>query len=191
VKSTEQKCSTPTARDYFCPVSPYAVAKLCGFWMTKIYRDAYGIFAFNGILFNHESPLRGLEFVTRKVANEVAKIHLGLSKELRLGNLDAKRDWGYAPECVEYMWLMLQRKEADDYVIATGEAHSVRELVQRAFDVAGLNWYEHVKVDKSCRRIISHGFKSPKRISIIRRRNQRSCSIAKRGFNSHIRSSSY
>jgi len=134
--------------DVFHPMSPYAAAKLYGYWITRIYREAYGIFAVNGILFNHESPLRGLEFVTRKVANEVAKIYLGLSRELRLGNLDAKRDWGYAPEYVESMWLMLQQREPDDYVVATGEAHSVRELVQRAFDVVGLDWQEYVKVDK-------------------------------------------
>jgi len=134
--------------DVFHPMSPYAAAKLYGYWITKIYRDGYKIFAVNGILFNHESPLRGLEFVTRKVANEVAKISLSLSKELRLGNLDAKRDWGYAPEYVESMGLMLQQKEPDDYVIATGEAHSVKELVQKAFDTAGLDWQKHVKVDK-------------------------------------------
>jgi GDPmannose 4,6-dehydratase len=134
--------------DVFRPMSPYAAAKLYGYWVTRIYREAYGIFAVNGILFNHESPLRGLEFVTRKVSNEVAKIYLGLSKELRLGNLEAKRDWGYAPEYVEAMWLMLQQKEPDDYVIATGEAHSVRELVERAFELVGLDWRGYVKVDK-------------------------------------------
>lgn len=134
--------------DFFHPMSPYAAAKLYGYWITRTYREGYGMFALNGILFNHESPLRGLEFVTRKVGNEVAKILLGLSKELRLGNLDAERDWGYAPEYVKSMWLMLQQKEPDDYVIATGEAHSVKEFVQRAFDVVGLDWQEHVKVDK-------------------------------------------
>jgi GDPmannose 4,6-dehydratase len=134
--------------DIFRPMSPYAAAKLYGYWIVKIYRKAYKIFAVNGILFNHESPLRGLEFVTRKIANEVAKIKLGLSNELRLGNLDAKRDWGYAPEYVESMWLMLQQDEPDDYVIATGEAHSVREFVERAFEVVGLNWEDYVKVDK-------------------------------------------
>jgi GDPmannose 4,6-dehydratase len=135
-------------RDIFYPMSPYAAAKLYGYWITRIYREGYGIFAVNGILFNHESPLRGLEFVTRKVSNEVAKISLGLSRELRLGNLDAKRDWGYAPEYVESMWLMLQQNEPDEYVIATGEAHSVRELVEKAFEVVGLDWREYVKVDK-------------------------------------------
>lgn len=135
-------------KDFFHPMSPYAAAKLYGYWITKIYRGGYRIFAVNGILFNHESPLRGLEFVTRKVANEVAKISLGLGKELRLGNLNAKRDWGYAPEYVESMWLMLQQTEPDDYVIATGEAHSVKELVQKAFDVAELDWQDFVKVDK-------------------------------------------
>ena len=134
--------------DVFRPMSPYAAAKLYGYWITKVYREAYGIFAVNGILFNHESPLRGLEFVTRKVANEVAKIKLGLSKELRLGNLDAKRDWGYAPEYVESMWLMLQRDEPDDYVVATGEAHSVKEFVEKAFNTVGLDWQDYVKVDK-------------------------------------------
>jgi GDPmannose 4,6-dehydratase len=134
--------------DVFRPMSPYAAAKLYSYWITRIYREGYKIFAVNGILFNHESPLRGLEFVTRKIANEVAKIKLGLSNELRLGNLDAKRDWGYAPEYVEAMWLMLQQDEPDDYVIATGEAHSVREFVEKAFDVVGLNWEDYVKVDK-------------------------------------------
>lgn len=134
--------------DVFQPMSPYAAAKLYGYWITRIYREGYGLFAANGVLFNHESPLRGLEFVTRKIANEVAKISLGLSKELRLGNLNAKRDWGYAPEYVEAMWLMLQQKEPEDYVIATGEMHSVMEFVQKAFDTVGLNWQKHVKVDK-------------------------------------------
>jgi len=134
--------------DAFHPMSPYATAKLYGYWITKIYREGYKIFAVNGILFNHESPLRGLEFVTRKVANEVAKITHGLSKEIRLGNLDAKRDWGYAPEYVESMMLMLQQKEPDDYVVATSEAHSVKELVQKAFDIVGLDWQRYVKVDK-------------------------------------------
>ena len=132
----------------FRPASPYAAAKLYGYWITRIYREAYRMFAVNGILFNHESPLRGLEFVTRKISNAVAKIALGLEKELRLGNLDAKRDWGYAPEYVESMWLMLQQDEPDDYVIATGEAHSVREFCEIAFDVVGLDWQEYVKVDK-------------------------------------------
>jgi len=134
--------------DVFRPMSPYAAAKLYSYWITKIYREGYNIFAVNGILFNHESPLRGLEFVTRKIANEVAKIKLGLSKELRLGNLDAKRDWGYAPEYVESMWFMLQQDKPDDFVIATREAHSVREFVRNAFDVVKLNWQEYVKVDK-------------------------------------------
>jgi GDPmannose 4,6-dehydratase len=134
--------------DPFMPMSPYAAAKLYGYWITRIYREAYGIFAVNGILFNHESPLRGLEFVTRKISNEVAKIYLGLSKELRLGNIDAKRDWGYAPEYVEAMWLMLQQKEPEDYVIATGEAHSVREFVEKAFEFVDLDWHKYVKVDK-------------------------------------------
>jgi GDPmannose 4,6-dehydratase len=132
----------------FRPASPYASAKLYGYWITKIYREGYGFFATNGILFNHESPLRGLEFVTRKISNGIAKIALGLSAGLRLGNLDAKRDWGYAPEYVESMWLMLQQKEPDDYVIATNETHSVREFVEKACNIAGIDWQEHITVDK-------------------------------------------
>jgi len=138
-----QNESTP-----FQPCSPYAAAKLYAYWITRIYRDGYKIFACNGILFNHESPLRGLEFVTRKISNTVAKISLGLEKELILGNLDAKRDWGYAPEYVKSMWLILQHNKPDDYVIATGETHSVKEFVEHAFDVVGLDWQEYVKTDK-------------------------------------------
>jgi len=131
----------------FCPQSPYAAAKLYGHWMTKIYREAYGLFACNGILFNHESPLRGLEFVTRKISNGVAKIKLGLQQVLKLGDLEAMRDWGYAPEYVESMWLMLQQEEPDDYIIATNEKHSVREFVELAFEITDLDWQEHVDVD--------------------------------------------
>lgn len=138
----------------FRPASPYAAAKLFAYWITRIYRDGYGIFAVNGILFNHESPLRGLEFVTRKISNAVAKIALGLEKELRLGNLSAKRDWGYAPEYVESMWLMLQQKKPDDYVIATKEAHSVGEFVKRAFEVVNLDWRKYIKTDPRFKRII-------------------------------------
>ena len=130
------------------PASPYAAAKLYGYWITKIYREGYGIFACNGILFNHESALRGLEFVTRKVTNAVAKIVLGLEEELRLGNLEAKRDWGYAPEYVESMWLMLQQNEPDDYVVATNEAHSVKEFVEQAFRIVNLDWQKYVKADE-------------------------------------------
>lgn len=132
----------------FHPSSPYAAAKLYGYWITTTYREGYNIFACNGILFNHESPLRGLEFVTRKISNGAAKISLGLEEELRLGNLEAKRDWGYAPEYVESMWLMLQQKEPGDYVIATGETHSVREFAQMAFGLLGLDWQKYVKVDE-------------------------------------------
>jgi GDPmannose 4,6-dehydratase len=132
----------------FQPSSPYAAAKLYGYWVTKIYREGYGIFACNGILFNHESPLRGLEFVTRKISNAVAKIALGLEKKLELGNLEARRDWGYAPEYVESMWLMLQQQEPDDYVIATNEAHSVREFAEKAFSIVGLDLGKYVKVSE-------------------------------------------
>lgn len=134
-----------TETDGLSPLSPYAAAKVYAHHVTRIYRDAYGMFACNGMFFNHESPLRGLEFVTRKISNAVAKVKLGLEKELQLGNLDAKRDWGYAPEYVEAMWLMLQQKRPEDYVVATGEAYSVREFAEKAFEVAGLDWEDYVK----------------------------------------------
>lgn len=133
---------------FFCPASPYAIAKLYGYWITKVYRDGYGIFACNGILFNHESPLRGMEFVTRKITSTIARIKFGLEKELFLGNLEARRDWGYAPEYVRSMWLMLQQDKPDDYVIATGETHSVKEFLESAFNFAGLNWKKYVKINK-------------------------------------------
>ena len=136
----------------FIPNSPYAAAKLYSFHMTRVYREAYGIFACNGILFNHESPLRGLEFVTRKITNSVAKIKLGLQSELRLGNMETRRDWGFAPEYVKAMWMVMQQDRADDYVIATGETHSVREFVEEAFKAAGLNWKDYVKEDKRLHR---------------------------------------
>jgi len=123
----------------FKPVSPYGISKLYSYWMVKLYRKGYNMFAANGILFNHESPLRGLEFVTRKISNGVAKISLGLSNSLKLGNLTAKRDWGYAPEYVEGMWRILQQKNADDYVLATNETHTVREFVNEACRVAGIS----------------------------------------------------
>lgn len=123
----------------FYPRSPYAVSKLFGHWMTVNYRESYGMFACSGILFNHESPLRGIEFVTRKITHGVANIKYGRQDKIVLGNLDSKRDWGYAPEYVEGMWLMLQQSDPDDYVLATGETHSVREFLERAFEVAGFN----------------------------------------------------
>ncbi len=129
------------------PNSPYAAAKLYSYNMTRIYRASYGIFACNGILFNHESPLRGIEFVTRKISNSVAKIKLGLQTNLHLGNLDARRDWGYAPDYVRAMWLMMQQEKPDDFVIATGETHSVREFAQEAFAVLGMNWKEYIIED--------------------------------------------
>jgi GDPmannose 4,6-dehydratase len=131
----------------FYPRSPYSAAKVYAYWVTVNYRESYGIFACNGILFNHESPRRGETFVTRKVSRAVAHIKAGLQDKLYLGNLDAKRDWGYAKEYVEAMWLMLQQPEADDYVIATGETHSVREFVEEAFSYAGLDWRDHVLTD--------------------------------------------
>jgi GDPmannose 4,6-dehydratase len=131
----------------FYPRSPYGVAKVYGHYITVNYRESYNLYAVSGILFNHESPRRGLEFVTRKVTDGVAKIKLGLQKELRLGNLDARRDWGFAGDYVEAMWLMLQQDTPDDYVIATGETRTVKELVQIAFDRAGLDWEKYVKID--------------------------------------------
>ena len=131
----------------FHPRSPYGVAKVYGHYITVNYRESYDLFAVSGILFNHEAPRRGLEFVTRKVSDGVARIKLGLSDELRLGNLDAERDWGFAGDYVEAMWLMLQQDEPSDYVIATGEPHSVREFVQTAFERAGLDWEQYVVID--------------------------------------------
>jgi len=137
----------------FKPTSPYAIAKLYAYHMTRVYREAYGIFACNGILFNHESPLRGLEFVTRKITNSVARIKLGLQKKLYLGNMDSKRDWGFAPDYVEAMWMLLQKKEPMDCVIATNETHSVREFVEETFKVAGIkNWEKYVESHSQLKR---------------------------------------
>jgi GDPmannose 4,6-dehydratase len=131
----------------FYPRSPYGVAKVYGHWITVNYRESYGLYAVSGILFNHESPRRGMEFVTRKVTDGVARIKLGLSTTLRLGNLDARRDWGYAGDYVDAMWRMLQAPKPVDYVIGTGKAHSVRDLVETAFAHAGLDWNKHVVFD--------------------------------------------
>ncbi|HEY8197906.1 MAG TPA: GDP-mannose 4,6-dehydratase [Gemmatimonadales bacterium] len=131
----------------FYPRSPYGVAKVYGHWITVNYRESYNLYAVSGILFNHESPRRGIEFVTRKVTDAVARIKLGHSRELRLGNLDARRDWGYAGDYVDAMWRMLQQPTPQDYVIGTGRAHSVRELVEAAFSHVGLNWQDYVVTD--------------------------------------------
>ena len=139
--------SPQSERTPFHPRSPYAVSKVFAHWMTIQYRDAYGLFAANGILFNHESPRRGATFVTRKVTRGIAAILAGHEKKLYLGNLDARRDWGYAPEYVEAMWQMLQQSSPDDFVVATGEMHSVREFVELAFSLAGLDWHELVEID--------------------------------------------
>ena len=132
----------------FHPRSPYAVSKVAAHWYATNYREAYGMFICNGILFNHESPRRGESFVTRKVTRAAARIKEGLEKKLYLGNLDAKRDWGFAGDYVEAMWLMLAQDKPDDYVIATGETHSVRDFVERAFAAVGLDWREHVEIDR-------------------------------------------
>ena len=147
VQETPQNESTP-----FYPRSPYGVAKVYGHAITVNYRESYGLFACCGILFNHESPRRGLEFVTRKVTDGVARIKHGLQQELRLGNLEARRDWGFAGDYVQAMWLMLQQERPDDYVVATGEAHSVQQLVELAFSHAGLDWRRHVVLDPTLKR---------------------------------------
>jgi GDPmannose 4,6-dehydratase len=142
VKEIPQRETTP-----FYPRSPYGAAKVYAYWMTVNYREAYGLFACNGILFNHESPRRGETFVTRKITRAVAQIKAGMQDKLYLGNLEAERDWGYAKEYVEAMWLMLQQDSPDDYVIATGETHSVREFLEEAFSCVGLDWRDHVETD--------------------------------------------
>ena len=142
VRETPQRETTP-----FYPRSPYGAAKVYSHWMTVNYRESYGIHASNGILFNHESPRRGETFVTRKITRAAARIKAGLQENLYLGNLDAKRDWGYAPEYVEAMWLMLQQEKPDDYVIATGETHSIREFLDLSFGHAGLEWKKYVEID--------------------------------------------
>lgn len=143
VLEVPQKETTP-----FYPRSPYACAKVYAYWATVNYRESYGVYACNGILFNHESPRRGETFVTRKITRGAARIKAGLDKKLYLGNLDAKRDWGYAREYCEAMWLMLQQDQPDDYVIATGETHSVREFLEETFAYLGLNWQDHVEIDQ-------------------------------------------
>ena len=143
VQETPQNETTP-----FYPRSPYGVAKLYGHWITKNYRESYDMFACCGILFNHESERRGIEFVTRKITDGVARIHLGLEEHITLGNLDAKRDWGYAPDYVEAMWLMLQQDTPNDYVISTGKTHSIKEFLSYAFEHIGItDWNEYVKQD--------------------------------------------
>jgi GDPmannose 4,6-dehydratase len=144
VQETPQKESTP-----FYPRSPYGISKVFAYWATINYRESYDLFASNGILFNHESPRRGIEFVTRKITDGVARIYHGLDTELKLGNLDAQRDWGFAGDYVKAMWKMLQQDEPDDFVIATGEAHSVREFVDLAFREVGLDYHQYVKVDQA------------------------------------------
>jgi len=142
-EKTPQNEKTP-----FHPRSPYGVSKVAGFDLTRNYRESYGMFACSGILFNHESPRRGHEFVTRKITNSVAKIHYGLQDKLRLGNLDAKRDWGYAGDYIKAMWLMLQNERPQDFVIATGETHTVSDFVKMAFDLVGLDFKKYVTIDK-------------------------------------------
>ncbi len=153
----------------FHPRSPYGISKVAGFDLTRNYREAYNLFALSGILFNHESPRRGFEFVTRKITRGIAKIKAGISRELPIGNLEAKRDWGYAGDYIRAMWLMLQQKEPDDYVVATGEDHSVKEFVELAFNYAGLNWKDYVVINKELYRpaevnILKGNFRKAKKI---------------------------
>ncbi|TFG53651.1 MAG: GDP-mannose 4,6-dehydratase [Gemmatimonadales bacterium] len=147
VTETPQRESTP-----FYPRSPYGVAKVYGHWITVNYRESHGLYAVSGILFNHESPRRGIEFVTRKITDAVARITLGLDTEVRLGHLDARRDWGYAGDYVDAMWRILQQDEPSDYVVGTGISHSVRDVVEIAFRHVGLDWQQHVVVDPSLKR---------------------------------------
>ncbi|MEW6670460.1 MAG: GDP-mannose 4,6-dehydratase [Thermodesulfobacteriota bacterium] len=144
VRQSPQNEDTP-----FYPRSPYGISKMAGYELTRNYREGYGLFALSGILFNHESPRRGAEFVTRKISSGAAKIKLGVEKEIRLGNLEAKRDWGHARDYVRAMWLMLQQAEPDDYVVATGESHSVREFLEIAFNYVGLNYQDYLVVDEN------------------------------------------
>ncbi|MCK5491486.1 MAG: GDP-mannose 4,6-dehydratase [Candidatus Omnitrophica bacterium] len=160
-----------TEETSFYPRSPYGISKVAGFDLTRNYREAYNLFACSGILFNHESPRRGFEFVTRKITSAVAKIKMGLQKELYLGNLHAKRDWGYAGDYIKAMWLMLQQENADDYVIATNEVHSVQEFVALAFETVELDWNKYVKIDKK--------FYRPSEVNFLRG----DCSKAKKILN--------
>ena len=149
--SSEMFGATPPPQNEetpFCPRSPYGAAKVYSYWMTRNYREAYGMFAVNGILFNHESPRRGETFVTRKIARAAARIKLGLDQDLYLGNLDAARDWGYAPEYVEGMWRMLQADEPEDFVLATGTSFTVKQFVELCFSAADLDWEQYVKFDE-------------------------------------------
>ena len=154
-KESPQDENTP-----FHPRSPYGISKVAGFYLTQNYREAYNLFACNGICFNHESPRRGFEFVSRKITNAVAKIKFGMEKKLTLGNLEAKRDWGYAEDYVKAMWLMLQQNKPEDYVIATGQTHSVKEFVELAFGYAGLNWKKYIVQDKK--------FYRPAEVNVLR-----------------------
>jgi GDPmannose 4,6-dehydratase len=165
VREVPQHEGTP-----FYPRSPYGVAKVYGHWITVNYRESYDLFACSGILFNHESPRRGLEFVTRKVTDGAAQIKLGLAQDLHLGNLDSRRDWGYAGDYVKAMWLMLQQDQPDDYVVGTGETHAVREVCQIAFDRLGLDWEKYVVVDPEFYRpaevdmLVSHPVKAREKL---------------------------
>ncbi len=165
----------------FRPRSPYAIAKAYAYWITVNYRQAYGMYAVNGILFNHESPRRGETFVTRKITRAVARIKAGLQDKLYLGNLESRRDWGYAPEYVEFMWRIVQEDEPEDYVIGTGETHQVREFVEQAFGYAGLDWNDYVEIDPRYFR--------PTEVDYLQADATKARTAARLGAESHLRRS--
>ena len=159
-----------TEETYFSPQSPYAITKLYAYWMTVNYRESYGLFCCNGILYNHESPIRGLQFVTRKITDGVARIKLGISSEIRLGNLTSKRDWGFAGDYVEAMWTMLQQKKPDDFILSTGKTHSIEDFLNIAFKHVGItNWKKYVKLDPT--------FERPKELMVLKGKSDKACKI--------------
>ncbi|MDD5083584.1 MAG: GDP-mannose 4,6-dehydratase [Candidatus Moranbacteria bacterium] len=161
-----------TEETSFHPRSPYAIAKLYAYWMTINFKESYGLFCANGILFNHESPIRGKEFVTRKISDGVAKIKLGLSDKIRLGNIDSKRDWGFAGNYVEAMWLMLQQEKADNYIVSTGESHSIKNFLEIAFDHVGISdWEKHVTIDPN--------FKRPAELHVLQGKSDKAKNVLK------------
>lgn len=159
-----------TEKTHFSPQSPYAITKLYSYWMTVNYRESYGLFCCNGILYNHESPIRGLHFVTRKISDGVARIKLGLSDEIRLGNINSQRDWGFAGDYVEAMWMMLQQQKPDDFILSTGKTHSIKDFLDIAFKYAGItNWKKYVKLDPT--------FKRPKELMVLKGKSNKAQKI--------------
>ncbi len=161
-----------TEKTHFSPQSPYAITKLYAYWMTVNYRESYGLFCCNGILYNHESPIRGMQFVTRKITDGVARIKLGIAKEIRLGNLESQRDWGFAGDYVQAMWLMLQQKKPADFILSTGKTHSIADFLNVAFDCVGINdWKRYVKIDPA--------FKRPKELMVLKGKSTKAQKILK------------